>query len=225
MSQAFINQSNQLSKMMKDWVCSDDSTFVWSPGDTEYDTLTQYLVYFTKLQSTTHNPKEIKQVKARWRFIASWATNQYYFGTQPQLHGRLPWRSICDALVWNSRKRAIEEHNIDRHMSLPELINRRIWDAGPTEKTLREYVDERVEKGVYVVCNLQSDKKKKWVSLSVSAIIDYWILAMGGYLVRASFRDGRYGTSPNDQKKYWVEKLGMTGEIWDWAMERNWEVI
>ncbi len=30
--------------------------------------------------------------------------------------------------------------------------------------------------------------------------------------------------SYTEQRKWWVSKLGMNGEIWDWALKQDWSI-
>ena len=226
MNDDFLQQSKELQRLIDDWLSAENSYFMFYPQDLIADPLTNYLVYFCRLQASINKKNMSKTIRARWKFVNSWTANQYYQNSQVSVSGRLPWRGLCDALVWSSRERAIRYNSIDAHLSMSELQDRQVWKqpGGPNEKTLRDYIKERVEAGVYVKSLKATNRKEKWVSMGVSALKDYYIVGLGGFLVRASFRDGRYGTSPSDQKKYWVEKLGMPVEIWDYAMAQNWGI-
>ena len=225
---SFLDQSDDLNQMISDWIGHPDSLFLWkeySPGKEGAENA--YLHYYIALQARVNSKQYLAEAQARWKFIKSWTASEIYESSQLISGGHMAWRNVCDAYTWMSRTRAIEKNSIDAHLGVGELLKMPVFKrpGGPSEKTLREYVDSQVKRGAYVKFDRRTNKKEKCVTMSVSEIWRHYASATGAFAVRCAFRDGRYGTDPVNQKKFFIDCLGMTTEIWDYAMAKDWQTL
>ena len=227
MSNNYDENIAKLAKDIREYTLDKATEFVWDHNLLKLENPTQYLMYYCKLQAVTNHPKRIRRVRARWEFVQNWGACMYAAFYSP-LNKRLAWREVCDTLVWNSKCRAINANSVDAHLGLAELVSKiRSKRGSPEEKTIRSYISECEERGLYIVMDRETHAREKWVAMSVDGTIGGWTTALINYLINCKHigQTSKLGEKMrNDSQQYWVDNLGMKPEIWNWAMKKDWKI-
>jgi len=169
-----------------------------------------YVSHFNDLCSNIVRKEKQHHIEARLRFVDADYNGMEmmtYYAYMNQAD--LGIDSVAWAVLWASRGRATRTKNLDDHISRSDFLSHPMLSYVASQNTIKRWLDGKIKSGRCVQILNSTDKRAKWVSLSVPALLNMWVERLSWFLVRMVCVDGEGTSSIRGNLRLWVDDLYM----------------
>ena len=220
------SQLRNVREQIRDTLTACPSPYDWMYGEIgDQTSFNAYVSHFQGLRAFLDSPDAgvAYRTRERFRFIET-DTMSALIDAELYADWRAgnPWEALLNHTLLLSRTQALALDDITAHYTTGEIFRLPLCNK-VSNATVRKFLRDELDRGNLV--RGERNAREYWWAPSVAAITQWWIQRLSWFCVRSVMLSRISNYRKQHHRSYWVDELGMPGEIFDEAIRKDWSLL